>query len=164
MSSVYYQALLYFQCIALVVDIMCNGIAELFRNSESSYDVWSFYIVQLVCIFVNILALFMSFLNTYVFKSGHFHLLTSRFKSTIWISIFYLGITAGLYTWRIIETKDNAHAYVYSAGLGTLFCAQRIAAIFYYHFYKKTILQLGHPKFYRDSEWIRNGEIITTTT
>lgn len=38
----------------------------------------------------------------------------------------------------------------------TIFFFCIAGAILYYYFYKRTALKLGDPKFYQESEWLRD--------
>jgi len=44
--------------------------------------------------------------------------------------------------------------HVWPDAIMCLFLLQKIAAVFHYFFYKRTILILSDSKFHRDSEWL----------
>lgn len=35
------------------------------------------------------------------------------------------------------------------------YCSFLVGAVLYYYFYKRTALRLGDPRFYKDSQWLR---------
>ncbi|KAF6106719.1 transmembrane protein 138 [Phyllostomus discolor] len=53
-----------------------------------------------------------------------------------------------------LRWKDS-NCFVWTDGLQTLFVFQRLAAVLYYYFYKRTAVRLGDPRFYQDSAWLR---------
>ncbi|GAB1302185.1 Transmembrane protein 138 [Apodemus speciosus] len=46
-------------------------------------------------------------------------------------------------------------SFTWTDGLQTLFVFQRLAAVLYCYFYKRTAVRLGDPRFYQDSLWLR---------
>ncbi|XP_043405563.1 transmembrane protein 138 isoform X4 [Chelonia mydas] len=58
--------------------------------------------------------------------------------------------------WRPENLRwKNATHFVWTDGLQALFVFQRLAAVLYCYFYKRTALHLGDPRFYQDSLWLR---------
>ncbi|KAL4697294.1 hypothetical protein H8959_002992 [Pygathrix nigripes] len=49
----------------------------------------------------------------------------------------------------------NSNSFIWTDGLQTLFVFQRLAAVLYCYFYKRTAIRLGDPRFYQDSLWLR---------
>ncbi|XP_034623543.1 transmembrane protein 138 isoform X3 [Trachemys scripta elegans] len=49
----------------------------------------------------------------------------------------------------------NSTRFVWTDGLQALFVFQRLVAVLYCYFYKRTALHLGDPRFYQDSLWLR---------
>ncbi|XP_040416223.1 transmembrane protein 138 isoform X1 [Cygnus olor] len=53
-----------------------------------------------------------------------------------------------------LRWRDSSR-FVWTEGLQTLFVFQRLAAVLYCYFYKRTAVHLGDPLFYQDSLWLR---------
>ncbi|XP_030233875.1 transmembrane protein 138 isoform X2 [Gadus morhua] len=49
----------------------------------------------------------------------------------------------------------NSNRFIWTDGLQALFVFQRVVAILYYYFYKRTTEYLGDPRLYEDSSWLR---------
>ncbi|XP_073688839.1 transmembrane protein 138-like, partial [Garra rufa] len=51
----------------------------------------------------------------------------------------------------------ESNRFVWTDGLQVLFVFQRLAAVLYYYFYKRTTEYLGDPRLYEDSPWLRDA-------
>ena len=48
------------------------------------------------------------------------------------------------------------YQYIFMIKINTNICEIFAGAVMYYYSYKRTALRLGDPRFYQDSQWIRN--------
>ncbi|XP_015770972.1 PREDICTED: transmembrane protein 138-like [Acropora digitifera] len=143
----------YLQLLFLFVDLFINSFGELFRTAD--VVLLLLYIIQDVCIIFAIIVVFLVFFNTYIFQAGLVSLLIRKFKTTIIISITYLALSVGLHVWTMTLKWGAPRRFVWSEAFQALFVFQRIGAVLYYYFYKRTALRLGDPRFYKDSQWLR---------
>ncbi|XP_025041605.1 transmembrane protein 138 isoform X5 [Pelodiscus sinensis] len=95
------------------------------------------------------------FFNTFVFQAGLVNLLFHKFKGTIILSAAYLALSIAFHVWVMNLRWKNSTRFVWTDGLQALFVFQRLAAVLYCYFYKRTALHLGDPRFYQDSLWLR---------
>ncbi|CAH3142548.1 unnamed protein product [Porites evermanni] len=143
----------YLQLLFLFVDLFINSFGELFRTADVVLLV--LYIIQDLCIIFAIIVVFLVFFNTYIFQAGLVSLLIRKFKTTIIISILYLALSVGLHVWTMTLKWGAPRRFIWSEAFQTLFVFQRVGAVLYYYFYKRTALRLGDPRFYKDSQWLR---------
>ncbi|KAM5247067.1 transmembrane protein 138 [Ctenodactylus gundi] len=95
------------------------------------------------------------FFNTFVFQAGLVSLLFRKFKGTIVLSALYFALSIALHVWVMNLRWRNSTSFVWTDGLLALFVFQRLAAVLYCYFYKRTAVRLGDPRFYQDSLWLR---------
>ncbi|PNJ22108.1 transmembrane protein 138 isoform X4 [Pongo pygmaeus] len=95
------------------------------------------------------------FFNTFVFQAGLVNLLFHKFKGTIILTAVYFALSISLHVWIMNLRWKNSNSFIWTDGLQTLFVFQRLAAVLYYYFYKRTAVRLGDPRFYQDSLWLR---------
>ncbi|GCB76247.1 hypothetical protein scyTo_0015453 [Scyliorhinus torazame] len=114
------------------------------------------FIIQDIGILFNIIIIFLMFFNTFIFQAGLVKLLIHRFTGTIVVTGIYFVLSVSFHVWIQNLRWWNMRMYVWTDGLQALFVFQRFAAVLYYYFYKRTILCLGDPRLYEDSEWLRN--------
>lgn len=143
----------YLQLLFLFVDLFINSFGELFRTADVVLLV--LYIIQDLCIIFAIIVVFLVFFNTYIFQAGLVSLLIRKFKTTIIISILYLALSVGLHVWTMTLKWGAPRRFVWNEAFQALFVFQRVGAVLYYYFYKRTALRLGDPRFYKDSQWLR---------
>lgn len=135
------------------MDLFINSFGELFRTADVVLLV--LYIIQDLCIIFAIIVVFLVFFNTYIFQAGLVSLLIRKFKTTIIISILYLALSVGLHVWTMTLKWGAPRRFVWNEAFQALFVFQRVGAVLYYYFYKRTALRLGDPRFYKDSQWLR---------
>ncbi|XP_025041571.1 transmembrane protein 138 isoform X1 [Pelodiscus sinensis] len=111
--------------------------------------------IQDIAILFNIIIIFLMFFNTFVFQAGLVNLLFHKFKGTIILSAAYLALSIAFHVWVMNLRWKNSTRFVWTDGLQALFVFQRLAAVLYCYFYKRTALHLGDPRFYQDSLWLR---------
>lgn len=143
----------YLQLLFLFVDLFINSFGELFRTADVVLLV--LYIIQDLCIIFAIIVVFLVFFNTYIFQAGLVSLLIRKFKTTIIISILYLALSVGLHVWTMTLKWGAPQRFIWNEAFQALFVFQRVGAVLYYYFYKRTALRLGDPRFYKDSQWLR---------
>ncbi|XP_072826167.1 transmembrane protein 138 isoform X3 [Vicugna pacos] len=111
--------------------------------------------IQDIAILFNIIIIFLMFFNTFVFQAGLVNLLFHKFKGTITLTAVYFALSISLHVWVMNLRWKNSNRFVWTDGLQTLFVFQRLAAVLYCYFYKRTAVRLGDPRFYQDSLWLR---------
>ncbi|XP_021107447.1 transmembrane protein 138 isoform X3 [Heterocephalus glaber] len=87
--------------------------------------------------------------------AGLVSLLFRKFKGTIILTAMYFALSISLHMWVMNLRWRNSLGFVWTSGLQALFVLQRLAAVLYCYFYKRTALRLADPRFYRDSQWLR---------
>ncbi|XP_007885615.1 transmembrane protein 138 [Callorhinchus milii] len=148
-----YSLVLSLQFLLLAYDLFVNSFSELLRDDLVNALV--LFIVQDIGILFNIIIIFLMFFNTFIFQAGLVKLLIHKFKGTIFISITYLGLTIGFHVSLLKVRWLLPSWYLWTDALQTFFAFQRITGVLYYYFYKRTIISLGDPRLYEDSEWLR---------
>uniref|UniRef100_F6Q3F3 Transmembrane protein 138 n=1 Tax=Equus caballus TaxID=9796 RepID=F6Q3F3_HORSE len=111
--------------------------------------------IQDIAVLFNIIIIFLMFFNTFVFQAGLVNLLFHKFKGTIILTGVYFALSISLHVWVMNLRWKNSKRFVWTDGLQTLFVFQRLAAVLYCYFYKRTAVRLGDPRFYQDSLWLR---------
>nr|KAF6275637.1 transmembrane protein 138 [Myotis myotis] len=111
--------------------------------------------IQDIAILFNIIVIFLMFFNTFVFQAGLVSLLFHKFKGTIVLAAVYFALSIALHVWVMNLRWKDSNRFVWTEGLQTLFVSQRLAAVLYCYFYKRTAVRLGDPRFYQDSVWLR---------
>ncbi|XP_065259179.1 transmembrane protein 138 isoform X2 [Emys orbicularis] len=141
-------------CFLLIVyDLFVNSFSELLRTAPVIQLV--LFIIQDIAVLFNIIIIFLMFFNTFVFQAGLVNLLFHKFKGTIVLSAAYLVLSIAFHIWVMNLRWKNSTRFVWTDGLQALFVFQRLAAVLYCYFYKRTALHLGDPRFYQDSLWLR---------
>lgn len=149
-----YRPILFIQYLLLIADLFMNSFIEMLRFENVILLV--LYVIQDVCILFAVIVVFLLFFNTYIFQAGLVNILIEKFKVAIGITFIYFGLNVGLHVWEMTLRWDDPNQYIWETpGFIPLFVIQRTGAVLYYYFYKRTALQLGDPRFYQDSEWIR---------
>ncbi|XP_050812445.1 transmembrane protein 138 [Gopherus flavomarginatus] len=148
-----YSLVLSVQFLLLVYDLFVNSFSELLRMAPVIQLV--LFIIQDIAILFNIIIIFLMFFNTFVFQAGLVNLLFHKFKGTIVLSAAYLVLSIAFHIWVMNLRWKNSTRFVWTDGLQALFVFQRLAAMLYCYFYKRTALHLGDPRFYQDSLWLR---------
>ncbi|XP_028740084.1 transmembrane protein 138 [Peromyscus leucopus] len=148
-----YSLVLSLQFLLLSYDLFVNSFSELLRMAPVIQLV--LFIIQDIAILFNIIIIFLMFFNTFVFQAGLVNLLFHKFKGTIILTAVYLALSISLHVWVMNLRWKNSSSFIWTDGLQTLFVFQRLAAVFYCYFYKRTAVRLGDPRFYQDSLWLR---------
>lgn len=148
-----YRGVLYLQYLLLFIDLFINAFCDLLRIDNVTQLV--LFIIQDICQIFATIVIFLMFFNTYVFQAGLVGYLVTKFKFTIAILFIYFMLCVGLHVWTMTLRWDNVDAYIWNNGYQALYVFQRVGAVFYYYYYKRTALRLGDPRFYRDSRWLR---------
>ncbi|XP_029812713.1 transmembrane protein 138 isoform X1 [Suricata suricatta] len=149
-----YSLVLSLQFLLLSYDLFVNSFSELLRKAPVIQLV--LFIIQDIAILFNIIIIFLMFFNTFVFQAGLVNLLFHKFKGTIVLTAVYFALSISFHVWVMNLRWQNSNRFVWTDGLHTLFVFQRLAAVLYCYFYKRTAVRLGDPRFYQDSLWLRN--------
>ncbi|XP_028650195.1 transmembrane protein 138 [Erpetoichthys calabaricus] len=150
-----YSLVLLVQFLLLVYDLFVNSFSELLRSAPVVQLV--LFIIQDIAILFNVIIILLMFFNTFVFQVGLVSLLLHRFKGTIIVSVLYLGLSISFHVWVMNLRWLNSNSFVWTDGLQALFVFQRLAAVLYYYFYKRTAECLGDTRLYEDSAWLRSA-------
>uniref|UniRef100_A0A8C8RTY4 Transmembrane protein 138 n=1 Tax=Pelusios castaneus TaxID=367368 RepID=A0A8C8RTY4_9SAUR len=148
-----YSLVLSLQFLLLLYDLFVNSFSELLRAAPVIQLV--LFIIQDIAILFNIIIIFLMFFNTFIFQAGLVNLLFHKFKGTIVLSAAYLALSIAFHIWVMNLRWKNSTSFVWTDGLQALFVFQRLVAVLYCYFYKRTALHLGDPRFYQDSLWLR---------
>lgn len=148
-----YSLVLTLQFLLLFFDLFVNSFSELLRMAPVIQLV--LFIIQDIAILFNVIVVFLMFFNTFVFQAGLVNLLFHKFKGTIILSAAYLALSIFFHIWVMNLRWRNSSYFVWTDGLQALFVFQRLVAVLYYYFYKRTAVRLGDPRFYQDSLWLR---------
>ncbi|XP_046845387.1 transmembrane protein 138-like isoform X2 [Xenia sp. Carnegie-2017] len=149
-----YRPVVYLQLLFLFFDIFINSFGDLFRTEDVILLV--LYIIQDVCILFALIVVFLVFFNTYIFQAGLVFLLIRKFKTTITITVFYLFLSLGLHVWTMTRKWGDPQKYIWDGGYQVVYVIQRLGSVLYYYYYKRTCLKLGDPRYYQESQWLRN--------
>lgn len=147
-----YKIILTLQYFLLTVDLFMNSFTELIKVENVIMLV--LYVIQDICIIFAIIVLFLTFFNTYIFQAGLVIILVNKFKTTIIITFIYLAFCIALHIYGMQLRWLDPKIYVTQPSFWVLFGIQRVSAVFYYYFYKRTSIVLGDSKFYENSKWI----------
>ncbi|CAH1800224.1 unnamed protein product [Owenia fusiformis] len=150
-----YRPILYLQYLLLFLDLFLNSFSNLMRFENVVLLV--LYVIQDVCIIFAVIVVFLVFFNTYIFQAGLVSILINKFKWTIIVTFIYFVLCVGLHVWEMTMrwAVDDPTAYIWNDGFRAIFALQKIVSVLYYYFYKRTALRLGDPRFYEESEWVR---------
>ncbi|XP_015677262.1 transmembrane protein 138 [Protobothrops mucrosquamatus] len=148
-----YSLVLSLQFLLLSYDLFVNSFSELLRMAPVIQLV--LFIIQDITILFNVIIIFLMFFNTFVFQAGLVNLLFHKFKGTIILSAAYLALSISFHIWVMNHRWENSNIFIWTNGMQTLFVFQRLVAVLYYYFYKRTAVHLGDPRFYQDSVWLR---------
>uniref|UniRef100_A0A7M5V950 Transmembrane protein 138 n=2 Tax=Clytia hemisphaerica TaxID=252671 RepID=A0A7M5V950_9CNID len=148
-----YKPVVYLQFFLLLIDILINSFAEIFRADNVVLLV--LFVIQDVGLLLSLIVLFLVFFNTFVFRAGVIFLLVRKFKTTLLCIILYLMLSVGLHIWTMSRKWGDDIKYIWFNGFQALYAIQRIVSVVYYFTYKRAMVKLSDPKYYRDTEWLR---------
>nr|KAF6439272.1 transmembrane protein 138 [Molossus molossus] len=157
-----YSLVLSLQFLLLSYDLFVNSFSELLRMAPVVQLV--LFIIQDIAVLFNIIIIFLMFFNTFIFQAGLVNLLFHKFKGTIILTAMYFALSIFLHVWVMNLRWKDSNRFVWTDGLQTLFVFQRLAAVLYCYFYKRTAVRLGDPRFYQDSVWLRKEFMQTRRT
>lgn len=150
-----YSLVLLIQLALLTFDLFVNSFSELLRSAPVIQLV--LFIIQDIGILFNVIIILLMMFNTYVFQVGLVSLLLERFRAMLILSALYLTLSICFHCWVMNLRWMESNRFVWTDGLQVLFVFQRIAAVLYYYFYKRTTEYLGDPRLYEDSPWLRDA-------
>ncbi|XP_068117437.1 transmembrane protein 138-like isoform X2 [Hyperolius riggenbachi] len=149
-----YSLVLSLQSLLLLYDLFVNSFSELLRSAPVIQLV--LFILQDVGILFAAIVLFLMLFNTFVFQAGLLGLLCQRFQATVILCALHLALSVALHVWLMNLRWKSENVFIWSDGLLALFVLQRVVAVFYFYFYKRTTLSLGDSRYYHDSLWLRS--------
>ncbi|KAJ8002481.1 hypothetical protein DPEC_G00159360 [Dallia pectoralis] len=150
-----YSLVLLVQLSLLTFDLFVNSFSELLRVAPVIQLV--LFIIQDIGILFNVIIVLLMMFNTYVFQVGLVSLLLERFKALLLLSALYLTLSISFHCWIMNLRWLESNQFIWTNGLQVLFVFQRVAAVLYYYFYKRTAECLGDPRLYEDSAWLRDA-------
>ncbi|KAG1957631.1 transmembrane protein [Pimephales promelas] len=150
-----YSLVLLIQLALLTFDLFVNSFSELLRAAPVIQLV--LFIIQDIGILFNVIIILLMMFNTYVFQVGLVSLLLERFRALLILSALYLTLSICFHCWVMNLRWMESNRFVWTDGLQVLFVFQRLAAVLYYYFYKRTTEYLGDPRLYEDSPWLRDA-------
>ncbi|XP_026094188.1 transmembrane protein 138 [Carassius auratus] len=150
-----YSLVLLTQLALLTFDLFVNSFSELLRAAPVIQLV--LFIIQDIGILFNVIIILLMMFNTYVFQVGLVSLLLERFRALLIVSALYLTLSISFHCWVMNLRWMESSGFVWTDGLQVLFVFQRLAAVLYYYFYKRTTEYLGDPRLYEDSPWLRDA-------
>lgn len=150
-----YSLVLLIQLALLTFDLFVNSFSELLRAAPVIQLV--LFIIQDIGILFNVIIILLMMFNTYVFQVGLVSLLLERFRALLVLSALYLTLSICFHCWVMNLRWMDSNRFMWTDGLQVLFVFQRLAAVLYYYFYKRTSEYLGDPRLYEDSPWLRDA-------
>ncbi|XP_053544896.1 transmembrane protein 138 [Bombina bombina] len=148
-----YSLVLSLQFMLLLFDLFVNSFSELLRSAPVIQLV--LFILQDVGTLFAAIVLFLMLFNTFVFQAGLLGILVQRFQVTVLMCALHLALSIALHVWLMNLRWKTQNVFIWSDGLQALYVLQRVVAVLYFYFYKRTILNLGDSRFYHDSLWLR---------
>ncbi|XP_065670041.1 transmembrane protein 138 isoform X2 [Hydra vulgaris] len=149
-----YRPVVYLQIFFILIDIFVNTSSSFLLRKSKVVTLVAF-VIQDVCMILALIVLFLVFFNTFVFQAGLVFLLIRKFKVTILTILLYFALSVVLHIITMRRTSNFEINFIWTDALQALYTLQRIGSITYYFSYKRAILKLAHPKYYRDTEWLR---------
>ncbi|KAJ1528427.1 hypothetical protein ONE63_006839 [Megalurothrips usitatus] len=128
-----------------------NAFSEFLRYD--SHLLLIFYVIQDLCLIFALTTLLLSFFSTYLFQAGLVYLIYNKFCAVIYTILLYLSLTIAFHSWSLNMRWNQPLTYVWTDGLHTLYVVQRLVAVLYYHLYKRAVLRISDPRFYKDADW-----------
>lgn len=153
MNLTRYRFFLGLSTVLIVADLLLNTLVDVFKPDHVVQLV--LYVVQDTCLLLDVIVIFLAFFSTYVFQAGLIWMLISRFFTVIVISSVYVGLSVALHVTKLTLGWENQYKYIWTPWFLALFVIHRTVAIFFYYFYKHTILLIADPKFHQRSKWIQ---------
>lgn len=150
-----YSLVLLVQLVLLAFDLFVNSFSELLRSAPVIQLV--LFIIQDIAILFNLIIILLMMFNTYVFQVGLVSMLLERFRALLMLSALYLTLSICFHCWVVNLRWLESNRFIWTNGLQVLFIFQRLAAVLYYYFYKRTTEYLGDPRLYEDSVWLRDA-------
>lgn len=148
-----YRPVVYLQLFLLFIDIFVNAFGELFRSNDVVILV--IFVIQDVCLLLALIVLFLVFFNTFVFQAGLIFLLVRKFKPTIMCIVLYLTLSVALHVWTMHRKWGDGIEYIWIDSFQALYAIHRVVSTIYYFTYKRAMVKLADPRYYRDTEWLR---------
>ncbi|XP_034239312.1 transmembrane protein 138 [Thrips palmi] len=158
-SNTRYSILIIIQFTLLLTDLLMNSFSEFLRYD--SHLLLIFYVIQDLCLIFAFTTLLLSFFSTYLFQAGLVYLIYNKFCAVIYVMLLYLALTIMYHIWSLNMRWSKPLDYTWTDGLHTLHVAQRFVAVLYYHLYKRAVLRISDPRFYKDADWTMSSIAIS---
>ena len=149
-----YTVLLSLQLCLLGIDVFCNAFLLLASKNQAILVV--LVIIQDIALVSSLVALFLAFFNTIVFKAGLISVLFRKFSATILTGIVYLVLTIVFQVWFVAVRWNREDEYSWTQLLQTVYVLHKLVAVVFYYMYKRATLRLGDSQYYEDSPLLRD--------
>jgi len=149
-----YQPVVFLQLLLLITDLFINSFGDLFKKNNVVLLV--LFVIQDVCLILSLIVLFLVFFNTFVFQAGFIHLLVRKFRTSICCIVLYLILSVALHIWTMSRKWGDEIKYIWDVSFQVLYTIQRFTSVIYYFIYKRAMIKLSDPRYYRNTEWLRN--------
>ncbi|XP_055641792.1 transmembrane protein 138 [Toxorhynchites rutilus septentrionalis] len=147
-----FASLLFFQIIFLCVDLGINSFSYLARGDKVS--IIFLFLTQDVCLILSFTAINFSLYMTYVYQAGMAHLLYTKLRVPLLVSMLYFLLCISLHIWQVVDHHKSPYLFQWPKALTALFIIQRLFSPLYYYFYKRSALKMCDPRFYENLDWI----------
>ena len=149
-----YTVLLSLQLCLLGIDVFCNAFLLLASKNQAILVV--LVVIQDIALVSSLVALFLAFFNTIVFKAGLISVLFRKFSATILTGIVYLVLTIVFQVWFVAVRWNHEDEYSWTQLLQTVYVLHKLVAVVFYYMYKRATLRLGDSQYYEDSPLLRD--------
>ncbi|KAI6178854.1 hypothetical protein M3Y98_00546800 [Aphelenchoides besseyi] len=149
-----YGVIIVVQLLIIFADILFNSASTVLFNDATVQLL--LYILQDTLIVMSLIVMIISFSSSFVFQAGLIAVLLRKFAVSLFFSIFYLILSVVLHVMSVKSRWGHEDNYIWSDYLTAVYCLQRVVAVPYYWFYKRTFFMLSNPKYHSEnSEWLR---------
>ena len=64
-------------------------------------------------------------------------------------------LSLALHIWTMSQKWGSEMKYIWNDGYQALYAIQRFVSTVYYFTYKRAMIKLADPRYYRDTEWLQ---------
>ncbi|KAJ3035174.1 hypothetical protein HK097_004270 [Rhizophlyctis rosea] len=115
------------------------------------------YRIQILLLGLNFVILFIRFAHTYPFRVGMVQIIIKDFRVTVWTAGIYAVtlLVYRIYGGTVVFNCKDQPCDIWTDGYQILYTLCRLSAILYYFGTFRAACQICEPKYYKDSEWLR---------
>ncbi|XP_046982317.1 transmembrane protein 138 [Schistocerca americana] len=143
-----YGFMVFIQLFLLAIDLCINTFSDFAYNDAVTLLI--LFIIQDVLLVFGAITFFLSLFSTFVFQAGFLGSLFRQFRATVFICATYVTLTVSYHILVVRFRWQHMWSLQFPNCILALYVCQRILAVFYYYFYKRTVLRLSDPRFYED--------------